>query len=72
MNYVATDYVPKLSKKLLGPARVFNLLLAAVTFVGLGKIALVSEKGLKGTVLGLWKPVAVVTADADAGEKKED
>jgi succinate dehydrogenase hydrophobic anchor subunit len=54
MNYVATDYVPKISKGLLGPARVFNALLGVVTFVGLSKIALNDKGGIKGTVKGLW------------------
>lgn len=56
MNYVATDYVPKISKGLIGPARVFNVVLAGVTFVGLSKIALNGKGGLKGTVKGLWRP----------------
>lgn len=56
MNYVATDYVPKISKGLLGPARVFNAVLAGVTFVGLSKIALNDKGGIKGTVKGLWRP----------------
>ncbi|KAL7532961.1 hypothetical protein ACHAXR_005884 [Thalassiosira sp. AJA248-18] len=57
MNYVATDYVPKISKALLGPARVFNAVLGVVTFVGLSKIALNDGGGLKGCVKGLWRPV---------------
>ncbi|KAL7514561.1 hypothetical protein ACHAXN_013360 [Cyclotella atomus] len=56
MNYVATDYVPKISKGLLGPARVFNAVLAGVTLVGLSKIALNDKGGIKGTVKGLWRP----------------
>mmetsp|Transcript_18119 Transcript_18119/g.37994 ORF Transcript_18119/g.37994 Transcript_18119/m.37994 type:complete len:160 (-) Transcript_18119:147-626(-) len=56
MNYVATDYVPKISKSLLGPARVFNAALGFVTFVGLSKVALNNKGGVKGTVKGLWKP----------------
>ena len=35
LNYVATDYVPKVSKKLLGPARVFNAGLVGILFLGL-------------------------------------
>mmetsp|Transcript_7578 Transcript_7578/g.17195 ORF Transcript_7578/g.17195 Transcript_7578/m.17195 type:complete len:178 (+) Transcript_7578:228-761(+) len=66
LNYVATDYVPKISKALIGPARVFNLVLGVVTFVGLSKIALNDEGGVKGTVAGLWRPVVAVE-----GEKKE-
>ena len=56
MNYVATDYVPKISKKLLGPARVFNAVLGIVTLAGLSKIALNNKGGVKGTVKGLWRP----------------
>ena len=55
LNYVATDYVPKLSKSLLGPVRLLNLVLAGGTLVGLSKIAL-GTKGLRGTILGLWRP----------------
>lgn len=56
MNYVATDYVPKVSRALLGPARIFNAGLAAVTFFGLCKIAVFSPGGIKGCVKGLWNP----------------
>jgi hypothetical protein len=48
MNYVATDYVPKVSKKLLGPARIVNAGLAAVILLGAGRIAVSSEGGIKG------------------------
>ena len=44
LNYVATDYVPKISKRLLGPERVLSAALGVVTFVGLGKVAL-NERG---------------------------
>jgi succinate dehydrogenase hydrophobic anchor subunit len=56
LNYVATDYVPKISKALLGPARVFNAGLAVVTFVGLSRIAVSSPGGIKGCIKGLWNP----------------
>lgn len=56
LNYVATDYVPKVSKALLGPARIFNAGLALVTFVGLSRIAVSSPGGIKGCVKGLWNP----------------
>ncbi len=56
MNYVATDYVPKVSKALLGPARIFNVGLAVVTFLGLSRIAVSSPGGIKGCVKGLWNP----------------
>jgi succinate dehydrogenase hydrophobic anchor subunit len=55
MNYVCTDYVPKISKQLLGPARIFNAGLGAVTLLGLGRIAL-SDPGIKGCIKGLWNP----------------
>ncbi|KAL9182341.1 hypothetical protein ACHAXT_012993 [Thalassiosira profunda] len=58
MNYVATDYVPKISKALLGPARVFNAALGALTFLGLAKIAFNGKGGIKGAVKGLWRPAA--------------
>lgn len=48
MNYVATDYVPKISKALIGPARVANAGLAGVILLGLSKIALSSPGGIKG------------------------
>lgn len=56
LNYVATDYVPKLSKALLGPARIVNAGLAVVTFLGLSRIAVSSPGGIKGCVKGLWNP----------------
>ena len=57
LNYVATDYVPKISKALLGPARVVILALSTVTLIGMGKIAVGSPGGIKGTVKGLWNPL---------------
>jgi len=56
MNYVATDYVPKVSKALLGPTRYFNAGLAVVTFLGMAKMALWSPGGIKGVVKGIWNP----------------
>ena len=35
LNYVVTDYVPKVSKSLVGPARVVSAGIGAVTVVGL-------------------------------------
>ena len=58
MNYVATDYVPKVSKALVGPARVFNAALGVATFVGLGMIATNGRGGIRGAVSGLWRPKA--------------
>lgn len=56
LNYVATDYVPKVSKKLLPPARLACAGVALVTLGGLSKIALNNKGGTKGTVKGLWNP----------------
>lgn len=55
LNYVVTDYVPKVSKAMVGPARIVTAGLGAVTLLGLSKIALNGKGGLKGAVLGLWK-----------------
>lgn len=57
LNYVATDYVPKISKALLGPARVVILGLSAVTLLGMGKISIGSPGGIKGVVKGVWNPL---------------
>lgn len=54
LNYVATDYVPKLSKAMLGPARFVNAGIAIVTLLGMSKIALMSPGGIKGAVKGVW------------------
>uniref|UniRef100_A0A7S4SBY0 Succinate dehydrogenase [ubiquinone] cytochrome b small subunit n=1 Tax=Ditylum brightwellii TaxID=49249 RepID=A0A7S4SBY0_9STRA len=56
LNYVATDYVPKISKSLMGPARVASAGIGIITLLGLGKIALVGEGGIKGTLKALWTP----------------
>ncbi|CAB9516206.1 expressed unknown protein [Seminavis robusta] len=63
MNYVCTDYVPKVSKALLGPSRYFNAGLAIITFVGLTKMSLSSPGGIKGAVRGLWNPPAAAPAE---------
>jgi hypothetical protein len=55
LNYVCRDYVPKISAKLLGPARVATLGLSAITLLGMAKISTGSPGGLKGLVKGLWK-----------------
>lgn len=62
LNYVCRDYVPKISAKLLGPARIVTLGLSAITFLGMAKISTGSPGGLKGLVKGLWtgKPKKVV------------
>mmetsp|Transcript_12391 Transcript_12391/g.15482 ORF Transcript_12391/g.15482 Transcript_12391/m.15482 type:complete len:153 (+) Transcript_12391:172-630(+) len=56
MNYVITDYVPKISKTLLGPARVVSAGMSGVTLFGLGIVAIRGERGVKGLIKGLWTP----------------
>ena len=53
---MATDYVPKVSKALLGPSRVAIAGMTAVTFLGLSRVSIQSEGGIKGCVKGLWNP----------------
>jgi len=55
LNYVVTDYVPKISKAAVGPARLFSAGLGLVTVVGLGKIAMNGQGGIKSTILALWR-----------------
>lgn len=54
MNYVVTDYVPKIGKRFLGHGRIFCAGLSAITLIGLSKVALNDHGGIKGAVLGLW------------------
>jgi succinate dehydrogenase hydrophobic anchor subunit len=58
LNYVARDYVPKISYALLGPARLAIAGLSIVTLVGMSKIAIASPGGLKAVVKGAWNPAA--------------
>jgi len=55
MNYVATDYVPKISKSLVGPSRYLNAGMGIVTFVGMGAIVFNDKGGIKGCLSSLWK-----------------
>ena len=55
LNYVCTDYVPKVSKALLGPSRYVNAVIAVVTFLGLGKMCF-APGGIKGVLFALWRP----------------
>jgi len=55
LNYVVTDYVPKISKAMVGPARLFSAGLGLITVVGLGKIAMNGQGGIKSTILALWR-----------------
>ena len=54
LNYVCRDYVPKLSSKLLGPARIVTAAFSILMFLGMSKIALYSPNGIKGIIAGLW------------------
>jgi succinate dehydrogenase hydrophobic anchor subunit len=56
LNAIASDYVPKLSKAALPPARIFFAASSGIAFLGLSKIALNDKGGLKGAVKGLWSP----------------
>lgn len=54
LNYVAADYVPKVSKALLPPARIAIAGMAAITFLGLTKLSLTSPGGIKAAIKGPW------------------
>jgi len=54
MNYVISDYVPKISKTLVGPARVVASGIATLTLLGLAKVAMNNKGGLRATILALW------------------
>lgn len=58
LNHVATDYVPKISKALVGPSRIAIAGMTAITFVGLCRVSLSSKGGIKGCLKGLWNPPA--------------
>jgi len=54
LNYVATDYVPKVSKSLLGPCRLLIAGMTTITFLGLSSLSIQSDGGIKGCIKGLW------------------
>ena len=56
LNYVATDYAPKISKNFIGPARFASASMGIITLLGLGKIALNDKGGIKAVMKGLWTP----------------
>ena len=56
LNHVATDYVPKISKALLGPSRIAIAGMSVVTFLGLSRVSISSKGGIKGCIKGLWNP----------------
>ena len=55
MNYVLTDYVPKISKAALGPSRVALAGVTAVSILGLTKLNL-EGPGITGTLKAFWRP----------------
>ena len=71
LNYVVTDYIPKISKAMVGPARLVTAGIAGVTLLGLGKVAVNDRGGVKGAIGGLWNP-SVDVAVGDAVGKEED
>jgi succinate dehydrogenase hydrophobic anchor subunit len=71
LNYVARDYVPKISYALLGPARIAIVGLSIVTLVGMAKISLCSPGGLKAVVKGTWNPAPKPMAAAAAPTEQE-
>jgi len=56
MNYVLTDYVPKISKAALGPARIVNFAASSLLLLGLAAVELGNTGGIKRVILGLWNP----------------
>ena len=50
-----TDYIPKISKSLTGPARFVTAGLAGVTLLGLGRVATNDQGGIRGTITALWR-----------------
>ena len=54
LNYVTADYVPKISRSLLGPARIVNAVIGVTTLLGMCTIALNDKGGIKGCITGLW------------------
>lgn len=54
INAVASDYVPKISKSLLGPARYATAAIGIFTLFGLIKVSLGSPGGIKGLLKGVW------------------
>jgi len=55
MNYVCTDYVPKISKSLVTPSRYLNAGMGIITLVGMGAIVFNDKGGIKGCLASLWK-----------------
>lgn len=55
MNYVVTDYLPKVNKAMVGPARAVVAGMSGITLLGLTKLALFEKGGIKGSITALWK-----------------
>mmetsp|Transcript_21193 Transcript_21193/g.31381 ORF Transcript_21193/g.31381 Transcript_21193/m.31381 type:complete len:116 (-) Transcript_21193:126-473(-) len=68
MNYVVTDYIPKINKAMVGPARIFTAVISGVTLVGLIKLAINDKGGIKGAITALWNRP---DADPDVEDKKD-
>ena len=66
MNYVVTDYIPKVSKAMVGPARVFTAVISGITLLGLVKLACNDKGGIKGAIVALWNK------EGDVGDGVED
>lgn len=69
MNYVVTDYVPKVNKAMVGPARAIVAAMSGITLLGLTKLALFEKGGIKGSITALWKkpPTAAAAASETSG-----
>jgi len=78
MNYVVTDYIPKINKALVGPSRIFTAAISGITLFGLTKLAINDKGGIKGAILALWNKIGDDAADpvnisvnVNVNEKKE-
>jgi len=79
MNYVVTDYVPKINKAMVGPARIFTAAISGITLLGLAKLAINDKGGIKGAILALWNKRGVgddgivdVGDDVIVGDEKKE
>jgi len=72
MNYVVTDYIPKVSKAAVGPARVLTAFISGITLLGLVKLACNDKGGIKGAIVALWNKDDDTDADAVGGDTDTD
>jgi len=70
LNHVGSDYVPKISKKLLQPARIAFVGMCCITCFGLTYLQLTAPGGMKGTFKGLWVPKKDATKIIEEEAKK--